>query len=109
MYKSYFYYLDGLRVPNIHWYEGVNLSAKAWLSGGKVIRNKKTWYAHLHKGKRFDRGYYISRYERDEDRKTTIDFWLGNKWEKQKHNFKWLIDKFKPKGWESWNWDEQRR
>lgn len=107
MKRDYFEFLDGLRIPEIHWFEGVNLSCKSWLSGGKVITNKKTWYAHLHKGKRFSRGYYISRYERDIDKKITIDFWMNNKWHKQIHNFKWLIEKFNPPEWENWDWSKE--
>jgi len=107
MKRDYFEFLDGLRIPEIHWFEGVNLSCKSWLSGGKVITNKKTWYAHLHKGKRFGRGYYISRYERDEDRRTTINFWMNNKWHKQIHELKWLIERFNPPKWENWNWGKK--
>lgn len=31
--------------------EAQEISNKTWLSGGRVIVNKKTWYAHMHKGK----------------------------------------------------------
>src|SRR4030043_492528 len=30
--------------------ESEEMANKTWLSGGKVMVNKKTWYAHLHKG-----------------------------------------------------------
>ena len=37
-------------------HESQEIGNKAWLGGGKLMVNKKTWYAHLHKGNR-GRGY----------------------------------------------------
>jgi len=104
MKKTFFNAIDGLTVPVSHWFEGINISLKTWLSGGKVIRNKYTWYAHLHKGNQYGRGYYISRVERDIDKKTVIDFWMNNKWDKRIHELKWLIDRFSPDKWKNWDW-----
>jgi hypothetical protein len=33
------------------------MGLKTWLSGGAVKVTKRTWYAHLYKGKRYGRGY----------------------------------------------------
>lgn len=67
---------------------------------GKLMRNKKTWIAHLHKGRQYGRGYAMG----DEVRRTgnaySFDFWWNNKWEGRKHDIEWLIDKFMPiPGW----------
>lgn len=39
--------------------EAQEISMTAWLSGGRVIVNKKTWYAHFHKGRK-GKGYRFS-------------------------------------------------
>jgi len=89
--------------------EPQEISFKCWLSGGRVIRNKKTWYAHLHKGRKYGRGYYASKSDwvkGDEYNKR----WLTNSaWDKQTKDFKWMIDKFNPPGWENYEWDKKEK
>lgn len=91
--------------------EAQEISNKTWLSGGRVIVNKKTWYAHFHKGKRgkgygFSTGQYKRHCEWNEKgRLYCIDHWLNTK--DYKHDFGWLIDKFWPvRTWPE-NWREQ--
>lgn len=43
--------------------EPQEIGLKTWLGGGRVVVNKKTWYAHLHKGKTYGRGYPVSKNE----------------------------------------------
>jgi glycosyltransferase involved in cell wall biosynthesis len=69
---------------------------KTWLGGGAVKINKKVWYAHLHKGKRYGRMYPQSRTELITHINWSADYWMGNKWEGRIHDFSWLIDKFAP-------------
>jgi len=82
------------------------LGMKTWLGGGQVKVNKKTWYAHLHKGTRFPRGYPLSRSERDQGIRYSADFWMNNRWTGRVHDMSWLISKFAPVP--SWpdNWEE---
>ncbi len=69
---------------------------------GKVVRNKKTWYAHLHKGKQYGRGYFLSKAERERGNAYSFDFWWNNRWTERKHDLDWLIEKFMPiPEWES--------
>lgn len=77
---------------------------KTWLGGGRVIVNKNTWYAHLHKGKRFGRGYFIGKGETSAGNEYSWQYWYGNKWEDRIHDMAWLIEKFWPvPSWpESW-------
>jgi glycosyltransferase involved in cell wall biosynthesis len=85
--------------------EAQELGNKVWLSGGRVIRNKKTWYAHLHKGKKYGRGYFISRKEIQKSSEFIASYWIENKWSGQTRDFKWLIDHFAPvPGWENYEW-----
>jgi glycosyltransferase involved in cell wall biosynthesis len=76
---------------------------KCWLGGGQVKVNKKTWYAHLHKGKTYGTGYGFSNAQWKKfiaDNKMahdyTIDYWLNDRWEGRVHDFKWLLRKFAP-------------
>jgi glycosyltransferase involved in cell wall biosynthesis len=72
------------------------IGLKTWLSGGRVVVNKKTWYAHLHKGKQYGRGYFIDKREMVRGAKYSADFWMHNKWPDQKYKMEWFIEKFWP-------------
>jgi len=76
--------------------ESEELANKTWLSGGKVMVNKKTWYAHLHKGNQFGRGYFLDKKHMKHMRVFYIDFWMHDRWPKRIHNIEWLIEKFMP-------------
>ena len=81
-----------------------DVALKTWLGGGRVIINKKTWYAHAcsARGKRF----HLSDVEDVEERKKETYYWVQNKWDKRIHDFDWLIDKFWPlPNWPN-NWRE---
>jgi cellulose synthase/poly-beta-1,6-N-acetylglucosamine synthase-like glycosyltransferase len=81
---------------------------KTWLGGGRVIINKKAWYAHLHKGKTYGRGYFISKREMDDGQRAATDFWFYDRWEQRKHDLSWLIERFAPvPGWPE-DWKERR-
>jgi len=84
--------------------EAQELGCKVWLSGGRVIRNKKTWYAHLHKGKQYGRGYHLARQDIQKGSEFITDYWPNNRWPKQTRKLKWLIDHFNPPGWEDYEW-----
>lgn len=63
---------------------------------GKVVRNKKTWYAHLHKGKRFGRMYFMANSERTRGNAYSFDFWWRNRWEGRGHDIEWLLEQWMP-------------
>jgi glycosyltransferase involved in cell wall biosynthesis len=82
---------------------------KAWLSGGRVIRNKKTWYAHLHKGQQYGRGYSLSKATVAQANAHTKKWATNDAWDKWKvkRDLKWYIDHFSPvPEWEDHDWDE---
>lgn len=91
--------------------EAQEITNKTWLSGGRVIVNKKTWYAHWHKGSK-GKGYGFSteqykQFSRDKEkgRVYAIEYWLNTK--DYKYDFGWLVDKFSPlPNWPD-NWREQ--
>lgn len=94
--RSYFYDLDLMDEANYgtFWKEALEISCKAWLSGGQVLVNKNVWYAHFHKR---TRGYSMV----SEDQLKAHEFsrkWLDNStgWGKQIRPFSFLLDKFGP-------------
>src|ERR1044072_1067979 len=93
------------------WNEAQEIFGKCWLSGGRGVINKKTWYAHLHKGSTYvgadgkrGRGYHLPESWLTQGASFTKN-WIYNKaWPKQTMPFSWLIEKFWPlPGWpENW-------
>lgn len=84
-------------------HEAQEISMKTWLSGGRVVVNKKTWYAHLHKGKKYGTGYGFSTEQwknwkalHEKGRLFCTDYWVNDKWPERKHDFEWFINKFWP-------------
>jgi len=77
---------------------------KCWLSGGQVMVNKNTWYAHLQKGKKYGRGWPLGRSDADKAT-TSINKWYSEddshrQWHKQTLPFRSMIHKFWPvPGW----------
>ena len=87
--------------------EAEEISFKTWLTGGRVVVNKNTWYAHLHKGEKYGRMYFLSRKENRECYRFSFDFWTKDKLENRVHNFMWLLDKFAPMPEWPKNWKEE--
>ena len=82
------------------------IGCKTWLGGGEVRVNKKTWYAHLHKGATHGRGYFISRSSWSRGLYYSADFWINNRWKDRRRDFEWLIEKFNPVPTWPENWRE---
>lgn len=81
--------------------QGVEVAMKTWLSGGRVLCNKRTWYAHMFRTQGGDFGFpYPNTANMDKLRQKTKDLFAGNKWPLAKKTFEWYLDKFKPlPGW----------
>lgn len=82
--------------------EGIEWACKAWLSGGRLIVNKHTWFAHWFRGSDGGFPYPISQNAIDRARIHAENLWLQDKWDKQVRPFKWLVDKFNPPGWDNY-------
>ena len=104
MTKEYFRKLDLMQTEGFTGWgqDGEEIGFKAWLSGGKVMVNKNTWYAHLHKGKQHGRMYFVSKNSIKSCEAYWYDFIVNNRWEKRIHDFEWLVEKF----WPIPNWPE---
>lgn len=99
MKKNYFYFLELMDQKSYgpFWNEAQEIGFKSWLSGGRVLCNKKTWYAHLHKGKKYGRGYRMEESWLQTGRNKVIEWMEFQKaWKKQTIPLEWLIEKFAP-------------
>jgi len=90
-------YLHGMNLVGYKTFgaEQQEIGFKVWLGGGRVIINKKTWYAHLHKPSKH-RGYPMSMNKMLQSYRYAARYWTNNEWEDRVHDFDWLIDKFWP-------------
>ena len=82
--------------------QGIEVAAKTWLSGGKVMVNHKTWYAHWFRTQGGDCSFPYKQNGNEVSRckaKVRKQIWLG-KLPKQVHPVSWLVKRFWPvKGW----------
>jgi hypothetical protein len=76
--------------------QGVEVACKTWLSGGKLMVNKKTWYAHMFRTQGGDFGFPYPNPGVDKAREYSRNLWLNDKWDKAIHPLSWLIEKFSP-------------
>src|SRR3990172_6001654 len=78
--------------------EPPELGLKTWLGpwGGKVMVNKSTWYAHMHKGGQRPRGYPLSGDRIWNSYDYAAKYWMGNSWAERAHDLEWLVEKFMP-------------
>lgn len=82
--------------------ENVEPLFKTWLGpwDGRLMRNKKTWYAHLRKQGKYHDNYYVSTGERALGNSYQYKYWWNNSWDGAVHKLDWLIERFSPlPGW----------
>ena len=81
--------------------QGVEVACKTWLSGGRVMVNHTTWYAHMFRtqGGDFSFPYHNPQSKVEENRELSRKLFQQDGWPLAKHKFQWLIDKFNPPGW----------
>jgi glycosyltransferase involved in cell wall biosynthesis len=82
--------------------QGIELACACWLSGGRVLVNHKTWYAHMFRTQGGDFSFPWENKGRDTDR-TKRNVWekfLLKKHPTQIRPISWLVEKFMPvNGW----------
>lgn len=92
--------------------ESQEIGFKTWLGGGAMKVNKKTWYAHLHKGKQYGRMYSVPGFN-DYTVKASnwsAEHWLNDREPGMIHKFEWFVDEKFPgmPGWPQ-DWKEEIR
>lgn len=77
--------------------QGAEVAIKTWLSGGRVICNKRTWYAHLFRTKPgFSHPYPNPAREQYKAKGTLRKVFLTDSWPLAVRKLSWLVDKFAP-------------
>lgn len=101
MSRERFWELGGLDDTHGSWGQfGVEIACKSWLSGGRHVANKRTWFAHFFRVGGIGFPYPISGGDQERARKYSRDLWMGNRWPGQVRPLRWLLDKFAPvPGW----------
>ncbi len=80
--------------------QGVEVACKTWLSGGRVLVNHKTWYAHMFRTNNFGGFPYQNPESKiQENRELSKELFQKDKWPLAIHKFQWLLDKFNPPDW----------
>jgi len=75
-------------------------ACKEWLSGGRVVCNKRTTFAHFFRVGGIGFPYDIKGSDQERARVYCRDYWRKNAWPQQIYPLRWLVDKFWPvKGW----------
>ena len=83
--------------------QGIELACKTWLSGGRVLINHNTWYAHMFRTQGGDFGFPWEAHGRDmqKTKNNVKDFIWNSKVNGQIHPVSWLVERFWPvKGWD---------
>lgn len=83
--------------------EAEELSFETWKNGGYVKTNKNTWYAHLHKGQKYGRMYWMSREENRKSYQYSFNKWLGE----EREFFIQLMERFQPMPMWPKDWKDQ--
>jgi group I intron endonuclease len=84
--------------------QGIEVAMKTRLSGGKVIVNHNTWYAHLFRtqGGDFSFPYKMSYQQQENAKSTAKDIFFNAKWDKQIYPLSKVIEQFYPiPGWKN--------
>lgn len=83
--------------------QGIEVACKLWLSGGKVMVNHKTWYAHMFRtqGGDFSFPYEQKQSQVDNAKNYARQLFFEGRWPKAKRPLSWLVKRFAPvPGWE---------
>ena len=103
--RERYWELEGLDESHGSWGQvGTEIACKSWLSGGKLVTNKNTWFAHMFRSQ-FGFPYELSGNSQERARIYSRGLWFNNRWPKQKYHLRWLVDKF----WPIPGWTEEER
>lgn len=99
MRKARFAELGGLDEAHGSWGQfGTEIACKSWLSGGRHIVNKRTWFAHLFRTQGGDFGFPYANPQAavNQARAHSRKLWIEGTWPGAKYPLSWLIEKFAP-------------
>lgn len=99
MHRQRFWDLGGLDEDHGSWGQfGVEIACKSFLSGGRHVVNKKTWFAHMFRTQGGDFGfpYPLSGRQVDKARKYSQELWKNDKWALATRKLNDLLEFFRP-------------
>jgi glycosyltransferase involved in cell wall biosynthesis len=81
--------------------QGIEVACKSWLSGGRLMVNKNTWFAHMFRTQKdFGFPYPQSNTQVNEAKRKAKELFFKGKFEGQIKPLSWLVEKFMPlPGW----------
>lgn len=75
--------------------QGSEVALKTWLSGGRVLCNMDTWYAHMFRTQKgFSFPYGGVGASQEQARRISKELFLNDAWPKQTRPLVWLLEKF---------------
>lgn len=80
---------------------GTEVACKTWMSGGRVISNLYTFYAHMFRTRGGDFGFPYPNPQNkvNENRELSRELFQRDKWPLATRKFQWILDKFNPPDW----------
>ena len=107
MERERYWKLGGMDEAHGSWGQmGTEVGCKSWLSGGRMVTNKRTWFAHLFRtqGGDFSFPYEIHGSDQEKARIYSRKLWRSNGWPGQIRPLSWIVEHFAPvPGWEKTN------
>jgi glycosyltransferase involved in cell wall biosynthesis len=96
MERSRYWEIGGLDEKHGSWGQmGVEISCKSWLSGGRQVVNKNTWFAHLFRTQP-GFGFPYPNPGIEKARAHSRKLWMENTWSGARYPLAWLLKKFAP-------------
>jgi glycosyltransferase involved in cell wall biosynthesis len=80
-------------------------ACKEWLSGGRVVCNRRTWFSHFFRVGGIGFPYPLPGSQVSRARAYSQQTWRENQWPGQQQPLRWLVDKF----WPVRGWSEEQR
>lgn len=99
--RAWYWELGGMDEAHGSWGQmGTEIGCKSWLSGGKLICNRKTYFSHMFRTQGGDFGfpYPLEASAIDKARAHSQDVWRNGKFPNAIHDLNWLVAKFNPPG-----------
>lgn len=97
--RDHWQYLGMLDESHGSWGQmGTEVSCAFWLSGGRVVCNKNTWYAHLFRTQGGDFSFPYANTTAEQAKEYSKNLWRNGLHFRQTRPLRWLVDKFWPLG-----------
>lgn len=100
--RDRYFRLGGLDNGHGSWGQmGTEIACKTWLSGGRLVTHRGTWFAHMFRTRAdFSFPYPMQWSAQEKARDYSRALWLNDAWPGQVLSLAWLVNKFKPlPGW----------